>query len=92
MFQKISYLERLTFFQKINSLDFTLIFCILILGIVSSLAMYSTNGGELLYHSKSHIIRFIVFFLIMIILSFLNIRFWHSIGYFLYAIILVSLL
>ena len=92
MFQKTSYFEKLTFFQKIKSLDFILIFCILILGIVSGLAMYSTDGGELLYHSKSHIIRFIVFFLIMIILSFLNIRFWHSIGYFLYAIILVSLL
>jgi rod shape determining protein RodA len=92
MFQKISYSERLTFFQKIKFLDFTLIFCILILGIVSSIAMYSTDGGELLYHSKSHIIRFIVFFLIMIILSFLNIRFWHSIGYFLYIIILAALL
>ena len=92
MFQKTSYFEKLTFFQKIKSLDFILIFCILILGIVSSLAMYSTDGGELLYHSKSHIIRFIVFFLIMIILSFLNIRVWHSIGYFLYIIILAALL
>ena len=62
MFQKTSYTERLTIFQKINSLDFILIFCILILGIISSLSMYSTDGGELLYHTRSHIIRFIVFF------------------------------
>ena len=92
MFQKTSYFEKLTFFEKIKSLDFILIFCILILGIVSSLAMYSTDGGELLYHSKSHIIRFIVFFLMMLILSFVRINFWHSIGYFLYIVIFASLL
>ncbi len=92
MFKKNSYIDRLTFFQKIKSFDFILMFCIIILGIVSSLAMYSTDGGELLHHSKSHIIRFLIFFLMMIFLSFLNIRFWHSIGYFLYALILASLL
>ena len=92
MFKQNSYTDGLTFFQKIKSFDFILISCILILGIISSLAMYSTDGGDLLYHSKSHTIRFIIFFLLMLFLSFLNIRFWHSIGYFLYVIILVSLL
>ena len=50
--------------------------------------MYSTDGGELLYHTKSHIIRFGIFFVMMIVLSFLNIRFWHSIGYLFYIVIL----
>ena len=86
MFNKLLTSDRLTFFQKIRSLDFILMFCIIILGIVSSLSMYSTDGGELLYHSKSHIIRFLFFFLMMIFFSFLNIRFWHSIGYFLYIL------
>ena len=36
--------------------------------------MYSTDGGELLFHTKSHIQNFI-FFLMMIILSFFNINF-----------------
>ena len=92
MFQQTYYTDRLTFFQKIRSLDFILIFCILILGVISSLSMYSTDGGELLYHTQSHIIRFIVFFLMMLILSFVRINFWHSIGYFLYIVILVSLI
>ena len=92
MFQQTSYTDRLTFFQKIRSLDFIFLSCILIIGTISSLSMYSTDGGELLYHSKNHIIRFLVFFLIMIFLSFVNIRFWHSIGYFLYIIVLISLL
>ena len=92
MFEQTSYTDRLTFFQKIRSFDFILITCILILGFISSLSMYSTDGGEILYHSKSHIIRFVFFFLMMLMLSFLNIKFWHSTGYFLYIIILASLL
>jgi len=92
MFQQTYYTDRLTFFQKIRSLDFILIFCILILGVISSLSMYSTDGGDLLYHTQSHIIRFIVFFLMMLILSFVRISFWHSIGYFLYIVVLVSLI
>ena len=35
----------------------------LLLGIISCFAMYSTDGGEILYHTQSHIIRFLVFFL-----------------------------
>ena len=54
--------------------------------------MYSTDGGELLYHSKSHILRFGTFFLMMIFLSFINIKFWHSVGYIFYIIILALLL
>ena len=46
---------QLTLFQKLRNLDFILIFCILLLGFVSSLAMYSTDGGEFLFHTKSHI-------------------------------------
>ena len=62
MFIQSSLSDKSTFFQKIKSLDYLMILCILALGIISSFAMYSTDGGELLYHSKSHIIRFLVFF------------------------------
>ncbi|GIS77125.1 MAG: hypothetical protein CM1200mP13_04840 [Candidatus Pelagibacterales bacterium] len=54
--------------------------------------MYSTDGGELLYHSESHIIRFIVFFIMMIFISFINIKTWHSFGYLFYLIVLGLLL
>ena len=77
MFQESSYTDK-TFLQKVRSFDFTLIICILSLGIISSFSMYSTDGGELLYHSKSHILRFGIFFSLMIALSFLNIRFCFS--------------
>ncbi len=88
MYLKTSISDQLTFFQKLRSFDFTLLFCVLILGILSSLAMYSTDGGELLYHSKSHIIRFSIFFLMMIVISFINIKTWHALGYVFYFLVL----
>ena len=88
MFLQTSYSDQLTFFQKLRSFDYILLFCIISIGIISGFSMYSTDGGELLYHSRSHIIRLVIFFTMMISLSFLNIRFWHSIGYLFYMIIL----
>ena len=75
MFQGRTITNQLTFFQKLRSFDFILLACILIIGIISCYSMYSTDGGELLYHTKSHVMRFFVFFVMMIILSFVNIRF-----------------
>tara|TARA_Y100000590_G_C15710547_1_gene1010101 strand:- start:986 stop:2110 length:1125 start_codon:yes stop_codon:yes gene_type:complete len=92
MFQQTSYTETLSFFQKVRSFDYILIICILSLGVISSFSMYSTDGGELLYHSKSHILRFGIFFAMMITLSFLSIKFWHSVGYLFYFIIFIFLI
>ena len=88
MFIQSSLSDKSTFFQKIRSLDYILILCILFLGIISSAAMYSTDGGELLYHSESHILRFFVFFIMMIFISFINIKVWHTFGYVFYIIVL----
>ena len=88
MFIQSSLSDRSTFFQKLKSLDYIMLICILILGIISSFAMYSTDGGELLYHSESHIIRFVVFFTMMILMSFVNIKTWHTFGYLFYLVIL----
>ncbi|MDC1246252.1 rod shape-determining protein RodA, partial [Pelagibacteraceae bacterium] len=64
---------------------------ILLLGLISALSMYSTDGGEILFHSKSHISKFLIFFTMMIFMSFFNIKFWHSSAYFFYVIILFGL-
>ena len=88
MFEQSTYREQISFFQKLRSFDYILLICIISIGIISIFSMYSTDGGELLHHSKSHIIRFVVFFSMMIGLSFLNIRFWHSTGYLFYIIVL----
>tara|TARA_B100001175_G_C19495530_1_gene635042 strand:- start:410 stop:1534 length:1125 start_codon:yes stop_codon:yes gene_type:complete len=92
MFQQTSYSDQLTFFQKIRSLDYWLIFCILSLGGVGIFSMYSSEGGEILFYTKSHIIRFSIFFTMMIFLSFVRIKFWHSLGYFFYLFVVLLLL
>ena len=88
MFIQSSLSDKSTFFQKLRSLDYIMLITILIIGIISSFAMYSTDGGELRYHSESHIIRFVVFFTMMIFISFINIKTWHTLGYLFYIIVL----
>ena len=62
MFQPRSIQSSLSFRDKILSIDYILVFSILILGIVSMFAMYSTDGGEFKYHTESHILRFFFFY------------------------------
>ena len=81
-----------SFYQKLKNFDYILLFCIFLLGIISTFSMYSTDGGELLFHSKSHIAKFLTFFLMMIFLSLLNIKFYHFFAYILYIIILFFLI
>ena len=87
-----SFNAQLSFFQKIRRIDYVLLFCILLLGVISSFSMYSTDGGNILFHSKSHISKFLIFFPLMIIFSFLSIKFWHFVSYIFYAIVLFSLI
>jgi rod shape determining protein RodA len=83
---------ELTFVQKIRNFDYILLGCILLLGVISSLSMYSNDGGEFLFHTKSHITKFLIFFPMMIFLSFFNIKFWHFFAYIFYGIVLIFLI
>ena len=67
--------------QKFRNFDYILLICILLLGFISLTTMYSTDGGEVLFHTKSHFTKLLVFTLMMIIFSFINIKFWFSVGY-----------
>ena len=49
--------HSLTLFQKIKNYDFILLMSILILGIISIFTMYSTDGGEILFHTTSPLTR-----------------------------------
>ncbi len=91
MFFQSQLSNQLTFFQKIKSIDYILLLCVLVIGVISGFAMYISDGGELLYHTKSHLIRFSVFFLMMFFLSFINIKTWHKTGYLFYTIVLMLL-
>ncbi|MBD1172358.1 rod shape-determining protein RodA [Pelagibacterales bacterium SAG-MED05] len=92
MFQPRSIQSSLSFKDKLFSIDYVLVVSILILGIVSMFAMYSTDGGEFKYHTESHILRFFVFFFMFFILSFIQIRFWHTTSYLIYIAFLILLI
>ncbi|NMN67632.1 cell elongation-specific peptidoglycan biosynthesis regulator RodA [Candidatus Pelagibacter ubique] len=87
-----SFNSQLTFFQKIRNFDYILLSCILLLGFISTLSMYSTDGGEILFHSKSHALKFLIFFIMMLFISLINIRFWYFFSYLFYIIVLLLLI
>jgi rod shape determining protein RodA len=77
--------------DKFFDLDFTLFFSILLLGIISIFAQYSSSGGQFDYHSKSHAIRFFVFFLFFLVISFVNIRFWNDYSLLIFILLILLL-
>ena len=74
--------------QKFRNFDYVLLFCILLLGFISLTTMYSTDGGKILFHTKSHFTKLAVFTIMMLIFSFINIKYWFSIGYLGYVIVI----
>ena len=77
-----------SFFQKFRNFDYILLFCILLLGFISLTTMYSTDGGKILFHTKSHFTKLIVFTIMMLIISFINIKYWFSLGYISYLVVI----
>ena len=80
--------NRLGFFQKFRNFDYILLFCIILLGFVSLVTMYSTDGGQVLFHTKSHFTKLIVFTIMMLIISFINIKYWFALGYLSYLVVI----
>jgi rod shape determining protein RodA len=83
--------NRFNLFQKFRDFDYILLTCILLLGLISLMTMYSTDGGKILFHTKSHFTKLIVFIIMMLIFSFINIKYWFLIGYFFYVIVIALL-
>ena len=92
MFQHNRLDSDLTLIQKVKNLDYILLFCIILLSIISVFVMYSTDGGEILYHTKSHFIKLLIFFPLMLIISFFNIKFWHITSYIFYFVLILLLI
>ena len=88
-----NYFQRanLSLKDKIFAFDFTLFFLILLLGIISLFAMYSSERGNFSYHTQNHLYRFSIFFLLFIVISFFRIQFWYKSAYLFYFIVLILL-
>ena len=92
MFQHTRLNSDQNLFQKIKNLDYILLISIILLSLLSFFVMYSTDGGELLVHSKNHLLKLSTFFMMMLIISFFNIKLWHYFSYFFYILIILLLI
>ena len=63
--------------DKIFDIDFILFFSVLLLGIISIFAQYSSSGGVWESQAVNHATRFLVFFLFFVFISFVNVSVWH---------------
>ena len=92
IYSRSSFYSNLSLKEKISQLDFILLFSILLLGTISIFAQYSSSGGQFDYYSKSHAIRFSVFFILFLFISFVQIRFWNDYSLLIFFILVVLLL
>ena len=92
MFQHDRLNNELTFWQKVKELDYILLISVFLLSILSLFVMYSTDGGEILFHTKSHFSKIVVFFPLMILIAFFNIRWWHNLSYLFYIAVILLLI
>ena len=92
MFQHDRLNSEITLLQKIKSLDYILLISVIILSVISIFVMYSTDGGEILFHTKNHFLKLALFFPLMIFVAFFNIKFWHNFSYIIYFLVIVLLI
>ena len=92
MFQHNRLNNEITLFQKIKNLDYILLISVILLSVLSIFVMYSTDGGEILFHTKNHFVKLAVFFPLMIFVAFFNIKFWHNFSYIIYIIVILLLI
>ena len=98
MRQNINKLSDKTFgdiiLSKLSKLNWLIILCIIILGFVGVASLYSAAGGDWDPWAQKHLIRFIIGFLLMLLLAFLppNIFFNLSVVSFLLGIFTLVLL
>ena len=92
IYSRSSFYSNLSLKEKISQLDFILLFSILLLGTISIFAQYSSSGGQFDYYSKSHAIRFSIFFILFLFISFVQIRFWNDYSLLIFFILVVLLL
>ncbi len=92
MFQNDRLSNEITLFQKIKNLDYILLISVILLSALSVFVMYSTDGGEILFHTKNHFVKLAVFFPLMIFVAFFNIKFWHNFSYIIYLIVILLLI
>ena len=92
MYKFGSITSNISLREKIFSLDLHIVLGVFLLGVISCFAMYSTDGGTFAYHTKSHIVRFFVFFLLFFFVAFTRIGFWYNSSVLIYLLFFLLLI
>ena len=81
-----------SFIEKLKTIDYFLIIIVTIIGSISVLSIYSTESGNFSFYTKNHLIRFLVFFSMFLVLSFVRVSVWYRQAYFFYILGILLLL
>ena len=81
-----------SFIDKLKSVDYFLIIIVATIGSLSVFSIYSTESGNFSFYTKNHLIRFLVFFSMFLILSFIRVSAWYRQAYIFYILGILLLL
>ena len=81
-----------SFIDKLKAVDYFLIIIVAIIGSLSVFSIYSTESGNFSFYTKNHLIRFLVFFSMFLILSFIRVSAWYRQAYIFYILGILLLL
>ena len=81
-----------SFFDKLKAVDYFLIIIVAIIGSISVVSIYSTESGNFSFYTKNHLTRFLVFFSMFLVLSFVRVSVWYRQAYIFYVLGILLLL
>ena len=81
-----------SFIDKLKAVDYFLIIIVAIIGSISVLSIYSTESGNFSFYTKNHLTRFLVFFSMFLVLSFVRVSVWYRQAYIFYILGILLLL
>ncbi len=81
-----------SFFEKLKAVDYFLIIIVAIIGSISIFSIYSTESGNFSFYTKNHLTRFLVFFSMFLVLSFVRVSVWYRQAYIFYVLGILLLL
>ena len=81
-----------SFIDKLKAVDYFLIIIVAIIGSMSVFSIYSTESGNFSFYTKIHLTRFLVFFSMLLVLSFVRVSFWYRQAYIFYILGILFLL
>ena len=84
--------SRYSFIDKLKAVDYFLIIIVAIIGSMSVFSIYSTESGNFSFYTKNHLTRFLVFFFMFLVLSFVRVSFWYRQAYIFYILGILLLL